>query len=96
MRTRLPEGFLRQPHTKLVVKVVEPFREQSATSAFYEPPGADDGRPGMYCLHHEPRFNDAEIQQMHVETLHWKYLVPNPIGVRQALHNSQVSAMAPA
>ena len=50
MRGRLPEVFLRQPRTKLVVKVVEPFREQSATSAFYEPPGADDGRPGMYYV----------------------------------------------
>ena len=50
MRARIPEVFLREPHTKLVVKVVEPFREQSATSAFYEPPGADDGRPGMYYV----------------------------------------------
>jgi len=50
MRKRLPDVFLRQPRTKLVVKTVEPFREQSATSAFYEPPGSDDGRPGMYYV----------------------------------------------
>ena len=50
MRKRLGEVLLHQPHAKLVVKVVEPFREQSATSAFYEPPGADDGRPGMYYV----------------------------------------------
>ena len=50
MRKRLPDVFLHEPRTKLVVKVVEPFREQSATSAFYEPPGAEDGRPGMYYV----------------------------------------------
>ncbi len=50
MSARLPDVFLRQPRTKLIVKAVEPFREESATSAFYEPPGADDGRPGIYYV----------------------------------------------
>jgi len=50
MRARLDEVFIRKPHAKLVVKPVEAFREQSATSAFYQSPGAFDGRPGTYYV----------------------------------------------
>ena len=50
MRGRLDEVFLRKPHAELVVKAVEPFREQSATAAFYQSPGAMDGRPGTYYV----------------------------------------------
>lgn len=34
--------------------------------------------------------------RLQVETLHWKYFEPNAMSVRQALHNSQVSAMPQA
>lgn len=34
--------------------------------------------------------------RLQVETLHWKYFEPKVISVRQALHRSQVSAMATA
>ncbi|MSO73045.1 MAG: DUF885 domain-containing protein [Rhodospirillaceae bacterium] len=50
MRGRLDEVFGRQPRAKLVVRAVEAFREQSATAAFYQPPGAYDGRPGTYYV----------------------------------------------
>ncbi len=32
----------------MVVKAVEPFREQSAGKAFYEQPSMDGSRPGIY------------------------------------------------
>src|SRR5262249_9158533 len=50
MPARLDEVFLKKPRAQLEVKPVEPFREQSATSAFYQPPGAYDGRPGTYYV----------------------------------------------
>jgi len=50
MTARLDDVFLHKPRANLVVKAVEPFREQSATSAFYQSSGAFDGRPGIYYV----------------------------------------------
>ncbi len=50
MRSRLGEMFETQPNAPLVVKAVEPFREQSAEIAFYQGPGTYDGRPGTYYI----------------------------------------------
>ena len=50
MQARLDEVFIRKPRAKLVVKAVEAFREQSATSAFYQSPGAFDARPGIFYV----------------------------------------------
>jgi uncharacterized protein (DUF885 family) len=48
MRENLSEAFGIFPQAELVVKRVEPFREQSAGKAFYQYPAADGSRPGMY------------------------------------------------
>lgn len=48
MRTRLPEIFNTFPKADIVVKAVEPFREQSAGKAFYQRPAPDGSRPGTY------------------------------------------------
>lgn len=48
MKARLPELFHVQPKADLIVKAVEPFREQSAGKAFYESPSMDGKRPGTY------------------------------------------------
>ncbi|MBZ9611955.1 DUF885 domain-containing protein [Rheinheimera maricola] len=48
MRTRLDELFLVQPKAEMIVKAVEPFREQSAGKAFYQQPSMDGSRPGIY------------------------------------------------
>jgi uncharacterized protein (DUF885 family) len=48
MKTRLDELFYTKPKAELVVKAVEPFREQSAGKAFYQRPAPDGSRPGMY------------------------------------------------
>lgn len=48
MRTRLDELFLVKPKAEMIVKAVEPFREQSAGKAFYQRPSMDGSRPGVY------------------------------------------------
>ncbi|MCI4644099.1 MAG: DUF885 domain-containing protein [Hyphomonadaceae bacterium] len=48
MKPRLPEVFNRFPKADMIVKAVEPFREQSAGKAFYQRPSADGSRPGTY------------------------------------------------
>ena len=50
MRVRLDEFFITKPKAPLVVKQVEPFREQGAAGAFYEQPSADGSRPGTYYV----------------------------------------------
>ena len=50
MRVRLDEFFITKPQAPLVVKPVEPFREQGAAGAFYEQPSADGARPGTYYV----------------------------------------------
>jgi uncharacterized protein (DUF885 family) len=50
MRTRLPQLFVTLPKAKMIVKQVEPFREKTAGSAFYDAPAPDGSRPGTYYL----------------------------------------------
>lgn len=50
VRVRLDEFFITKPKTPLLVKAVEPFREQGAAGAFYEQPAADGTRPGVYYV----------------------------------------------
>ena len=73
MRARLDEVFLRKPRAKLMVKPVEPFREQSATSAFYQPPGAFDGRPGIYYVN---TFDMKAVPKFEMEALAYHEGIP--------------------
>ncbi|HEY0863044.1 MAG TPA: DUF885 domain-containing protein [Lacunisphaera sp.] len=50
MRARLDEFFTIKPKAPLVVKKVEPFREQGSAGAFYEEPAPDGSRPGAYYV----------------------------------------------
>ncbi len=50
MRVRLDEFFITKPKAPLLVKQVEPFREQGAAGAFYEQGSADGSRPGVYYV----------------------------------------------
>lgn len=50
MRRRLPEFFGTLPKAALVIRKVEPFREQGSAAAFYEHPSADGKRPGVYFV----------------------------------------------
>ena len=50
MRGRLDEFFGVKPKAQLVVRVVEPFRENGSAGAFYERPAPDGSRPGVYYV----------------------------------------------
>ncbi|CAN5190281.1 DUF885 domain-containing protein [soil metagenome] len=50
MRATLPKLFTIFPKAALEVKQVEPFREASAGTAFYEGPAPDGSRPGRYYV----------------------------------------------
>lgn len=50
MRARLPELFRTLPKADVVVKAVEPFREASASKAFYQRPTADGSKPGTFYV----------------------------------------------
>lgn len=48
MKSQLDSLFLVKPKADLIVKAVEPFREESAGKAFYQQPSMDGKRPGTY------------------------------------------------
>ena len=48
IRTRLDAYFGLQPKAPMEVRAVEPFREKSAPSAFYNSPSPDGSRPGIF------------------------------------------------
>jgi len=50
MRIQLDSLFITKPKANMVVKRVEPFREDSAFGAFYNSPALDGSRPGTYYV----------------------------------------------
>lgn len=50
MRNRLDTLFITKPKADMVVKRVEPFREDTAFGAFYNSPALDGSRPGTYYV----------------------------------------------
>jgi len=50
MRLRLDTLFITKPKANMVVKRVEPFREDTAFGAFYNSPALDGSRPGTYYV----------------------------------------------
>ncbi len=50
MKSQLDQLFITQPKADLVVKRVEPFREDTAFGAFYDSPALDGSRPGTYYV----------------------------------------------
>jgi uncharacterized protein (DUF885 family) len=50
MRGRLDTLFITKPKANMVVKRVEPFREDTAFGAFYNAPALDGSRPGTYYI----------------------------------------------
>ena len=80
METRLTEAFTRKPAGELVVQAVPAFREQSATTAFYQGPGAYDGRPGTYFIN---TYDMAALPTYELEAVAYHEAVPG--------HHLQVS-----
>jgi len=50
MRVQLDSLFITKPKANMVVKRVEPFREDTAFGAFYNSPALDGSRPGTYYI----------------------------------------------
>lgn len=50
MRIQLDSLFITKPKANMVVKRVEPFREETAFGAFYNSPALDGSRPGTYYI----------------------------------------------
>ncbi|WP_114950908.1 DUF885 domain-containing protein [Sphingosinicella terrae] len=51
MKARLPEQFGRLPRAELVVRRVEPFREEPGGAAHYSSSAPDGSRPGIFYVH---------------------------------------------
>jgi uncharacterized protein (DUF885 family) len=73
MNARLDEVFITKPKAPLTVKQVEPFREQSAGLAFYQGPGAFDGRPGTYYIN---TFDMKAVGKYEMEALAYHEGIP--------------------
>lgn len=73
MKGELPKLFNVLPKTELVVKAVEPFREQSAGTAFYETPSIDGKRPGIYYAN---LYNMADMPIYQMEALAYHEGIP--------------------
>ena len=50
MKGRLDSLFITKPKADMIVKRVEPFRENTAFGAFYDQPALDGSRPGTYYI----------------------------------------------
>lgn len=59
-----PKFFHRLPKAPLEVRAVEPFREQTASVAFYERPAPDGSRPGIFYVN---LANMEQVQKVQVE-----------------------------
>ncbi|WP_241505875.1 DUF885 domain-containing protein [Parahaliea mediterranea] len=73
MREHIPEQFGLIPKAELVVKRVEPFREQSAGKAFYNGPPADGSRPGIYYAN---LYNMMDMPKYQMEALAYHEGIP--------------------
>jgi len=73
MRGRLDELFLTKPKADLIVKRVEPFREQAAGKAFYQRPAPDGSRPGTYYAN---LYNMADMPTYQMEALAYHEGIP--------------------
>jgi uncharacterized protein (DUF885 family) len=73
MRVRLGDVFFAGPRAPLSIKSVEPYREQSATAAFYQGPGAYDDRPGTYYVN---TFDMRALPKYEMEALAYHEAIP--------------------
>ncbi len=73
MRMHLDDLFLTKPKAAIVVKPVEPFREQSAGTAFYQDPAPDGSRPGIYYVN---LFNMTTAANYEMEALAYHEGIP--------------------
>ncbi len=80
MKGRLDELFITKPKADIVVKRVEPFREESAGKAFYQRAAPDGSRPGAYYAN---MFKMDEMPTYQMEALAYHEGIPG--------HHMQIS-----
>jgi len=73
MKGKLPQLFITMPQAQLVVKRVEPFREQSAGKAFYNEAALDGSRPAVYYAN---LYNMADMPTYQMEALAYHEGIP--------------------
>ncbi|MCB0510482.1 MAG: DUF885 domain-containing protein [Bacteroidetes bacterium] len=69
MEAKLDELFITKPKAALEVRRVEPYREKSAGTAFYNSPAPDGSRPGIYYANLYD-MNSMPIYEMEALTYH--------------------------
>jgi len=69
MKAELDGLFITKPQADLIVKRVEPFREQSAFGAFYNRPAPDGSKPGTYYINLKD-MSELPIYQMQALAYH--------------------------
>ncbi|WNO61391.1 DUF885 domain-containing protein [Rheinheimera sp. MMS21-TC3] len=87
MKGRLDSLFLVKPKADLIVKAVEPFREQSAGKAFYQQPSMDGSRPGTYYAN---LYNMRDMPTYQLEALAYHEGIPGhhmQLAINQELEN---------
>lgn len=87
MKGRLDSLFLVKPKADLIVKAVEPFREQSAGKAFYQQPSMDGTRPGTYYAN---LYNMRDMPTYQLEALAYHEGIPGhhmQLAINQELEN---------
>lgn len=73
MRETIPDYFGLLPKSEIVVKRVEPFRENSSGKAFYNRPSEDGTRPGVYYAN---LANMADMPTYQMEALAYHEGIP--------------------
>lgn len=87
MRERLDEVFGLKPRADMIVKRVEPFREQSAGKAFYQMPALDGSRPGIFYAN---LYDMTEMPTYQLEALAYHEGIPGhhmQIAIKQELED---------
>lgn len=80
MEARLDELFITKPKAELEVRRVEPFREKSAGTAFYNSAAPDGSRPGIYYAN---LYDMSRMPKYEMEALTYHEAIPG--------HHMQIS-----
>jgi uncharacterized protein (DUF885 family) len=73
MEARLDELFITKPKAALEVRRVEPYREESAGTAFYNSPAPDGSRPGIYYAN---LYDMSQMPKYEMEALTYHEAIP--------------------
>ena len=88
MYKKLPSYFNTLPRARLIVKKVEPFREKSASLAFYHHPAPDGSKPGIYYVN---LFNMKKTPAFQMEALAYHEAVPgHHLQITVSMENSDL------